>query len=73
MLSPQKAAEALSILNSLLEEIASIKKKQSGMVMDDSELPVNDSYIDSPDFVQLFVKLIKRACEVLTSPEVTSN
>ena len=67
ILKQQKVAEAATILNTLLEEIASRKKKQSDMIMDDSEIIQNDGFIETVEFNRLFVKLIHRAAAILSS------
>lgn len=72
-LDQHKAAEALSILNTLLEEVASRKKKQSDMVMDDSELPQNDNFIEGASFTNLFGRLLSRIQEVLASESEISK
>lgn len=69
----QKASEALSVLNTLLEEISNRKKKQSDMVMDDSELPHNDSFIDSPSFLELIKRIIQRSQVILSTEKVISK
>lgn len=57
----------MSILNTMLDEAASRKKKQSDMIMDDSDVAQSDAFMESADFNKLFERLMQRAATLLKS------
>ena len=67
-LSPAQASESLNILNTLLDDIAARKKRSSNIQMyDDSDANshMNDDYIESLEFLNLFVRLVERSADIL--------
>ena len=63
-----KSTEALSIFNTLLEEVSDRRKKQSGLYnaseMDEFAQP-SDDFIESQSFIDLYSRVVSRVSLIL--------